>query len=123
MKLSSGEEIICKVTEDNDSNEYIIEMPLILSAWPKMTSEGIQESISLRRWIHFADKKVFKIEKSKVLVTTPASVGLSQFYEMVVHRMENEWDEQLRSPTSEELDEIEMEEYFEEFGDISETIH
>ena len=98
----------------------------MVSAVPKLTREGIEESISLRRWIHFADEEVFSVNKSSVIVKADASAGLSKFYEACVLRMlseeEGSWNG-WREPTEDELDEIEFEEALETYSNISKTIH
>ena len=127
LKLSSGEEIICKLVGDEHPKTFEISNPLMVSAVPKLTREGVEESVSLRRWIHFADEEVFSVNKSSVIVKADASVGLSRFYEACIIRMlseeeSNDWN-RYREPSEEELEEIEMEEALESFNSISKTIH
>tara|TARA_B110000858_G_C17668969_1_gene410964 strand:- start:179 stop:580 length:402 start_codon:yes stop_codon:yes gene_type:complete len=126
LKLSSGEEIVCRLVGDEHPRTFEITNPLMVSAVPKLTREGIEESISLRRWIHFADEEVFSVNKSSVIVKADASVGLSKFYEACVLRMlseeEGSWNG-WREPTEDELDEIEFEEALETYSNISKTIH
>ena len=127
LKLSSGEEIICKLVGDEHPKTFEISNPLMVSAVPKLTREGVEESVSLRRWIHFADEEVFSVNKSSVIVKADASVGLSRFYEACILRMlsEEESDDwnMYREPRQDELEEIEMEEALESFNSISKTIH
>jgi hypothetical protein len=54
LKLSSGEEIICNVI-DNESQSFInINRPMKLNAIPKHARDGtLEESLSLQRWIHY----------------------------------------------------------------------
>jgi|TARA_R110000803_G_scaffold50765_2_gene105221 hypothetical protein len=125
LKLSSGEEIVCKLTDDIASKTYQIENPLLVSSIPKITRQGIEESVSLRRWVHFSEEEVFQINKSSVILKVSASVGLSKFYEVCVTRMRSESpdDDIWIEPTDQELDEIEMEEQLELFSNVSKTIH
>lgn len=125
LKLSSGEEIICRLVGDEHPKTFEISNPLMVSAIPKLTRDGVEESISLRRWIHFADEEVFSINKHSVIVKADASTGLSQFYEACVLRMLSEEEDWInhREPTSEELDEIEWEEAQAAYSSISKTIH
>ena len=126
LKLSSGEEIVCRLVGDEHPRTFEITNPLMVSAVPKLTREGIEESISVRRWIHFADEEVFSVNKSSVIVKADASVGLSKFYEACVLRMLSEEEDSWngwREPTEDELEEIEFEEALETYSNISKTIH
>jgi len=126
LKLTSGEEIVCKLTGNEDSGTYEIENPLLVSSMPKMTQYGIEESVSLRRWIHFSEKTVFRLNKSSILVKADASLGLSKFYEVCVLKMllESTDDEIWTEPTNEELSELEMDEAIEELDTVlSKTLH
>lgn len=88
MKLSSGEEIVSELVADEHPRTFNIKTPLKLTSIPKITERGIEESVSLQRWIHFAEGNTFDIPKTQVLVMTTASFGLSKFYEYCVKKME-----------------------------------
>ena len=93
---------------------------------PKVTKYGIEESISLQRWIHFSHENVYNIDKNKVMVITQASSGLSKFYEHCITMMDKEGDltAREREPTNYELDEIESEEWDEDYGEpVTRTLH
>jgi hypothetical protein len=125
LKLSSGEEIVCRLVSDENGN-IDISNPLLLSSIPKVTRLGIEESVSLRRWVHFAEEEVFTINKDKVILKADASIGLSRFYELCVLRMLEEETGFSEIPTEEELREIELEEEFDEYdsyGISNKTIH
>ena len=90
---------------------------------PKVTIDGgMSESLSLHRWIHFSDTENFEVPKSQILTITNASVGLNKFYDYCIQRMKKE-DKELVYPTDEELDEIELEEEYDDFFDYSDTMH
>ena len=56
----------------------------------KITEKGAVESLGLSRWIQpYSDEPFFKIQKSSVVVITPASEGLCRYYEHVVHTIGN----------------------------------
>ena len=121
LKLSSGEEIICNVI-DNENQSFInVTRPMNLNATMQRSVDGLTEALSLQRWIHFAEESTFKIEKEKVIVKTDASVGLAKFYSYCLHKIMLEEDEYGESPTLEELEEIENE--FSDFEVYSTTIH
>ena len=124
LKLQSGEEIICNVIADEHPRTFEIKSPLKINVLPKVTEHGLEESISLQRWIHFSESNVYMIDKNKVMVITDASTGLGKFYEHCVLRMDSESTDLRERPTDGELREIEAEEWDEEFGQPDlKTIH
>ena len=125
IKLSSGEEIVCRLVEDTQSGTIQITNPLLVSTTPRVTSLGLEESMSLRRWIHFSEEQVYDINKSMVVTKADASLGLSRFYELCVLKMLRDVEDEIRVPTEEELMEIEAEEAFDEWESslTSKTIH
>lgn len=126
LKLLSGEEIICDVVSKEHPRTFEIKEPLRVNVLPKVTKYGIEESISLQRWIHFSHENTYNIDKNKVMVITQASTGLSKFYEHCITMMGKEGDIQQRDrePTDYELSRIEEEEWDEEYGEVtSKTIH
>ena len=124
LKLTSGEEIICDVIADENPRTFEIKEPLKVNVLPKVTNYGVEESISLQRWIHFSQENVYNIDKSKVMVITDASTGLSKFYEHCVIRMNDEGEElREREPSNAELARIEAEnDWYDEWEDEEEGI-
>ena len=122
LKLSSGEEIICNVI-DNESQSFInINRPMKLNAIPKHARDGtLEESLSLQRCIHFSENNTYQIERVKVLVTTDASIGLSKFYSYCLNKLDLEDADYDDEPTLEELEELEDE--FSDFEVTSDTVH
>ena len=60
LKLISGENIICELSEDN--GKYEITRPLLMHVAPKMTMTGMTESLMLSRWVQpFTEEKYFEI--------------------------------------------------------------
>jgi len=126
IKLSSGEEIVCKLVEREHNRSYEIENPLKIHTVPKVTNDGIEEAISLQKWIHFAEEQVFLLEKNKVMVIAEASYGLSKFYEYCIGRMKAEHSDIGEEPSDKELKEIEneeLEEMFEGYSVNSKLLH
>jgi hypothetical protein len=117
LKLSSGEEIICDVVQSLDSPYLSVTSPMKLNSYPKATRNGIEEALSLQRWIHFAKTNTYDIPKSQIIVLTEASYGLSKFYEYCVSKSRVEDKDVLTgAPTNRELDDIVEEQWDEEFG-------
>ena len=89
LKLSNGEDIVCRVVEA--SKERIkIEDPLLLDVQQITDEDGrIKESVGLLRWIKpFTEEKEYFIEKNSIVITVPASIGLSKYYEHVLKRLD-----------------------------------
>jgi hypothetical protein len=117
MKLSNGEEIIARLIEPVKPTKYIIEYPLKLSSTPKSTKYGVEEAISLQRWIHFSTENTFDVPSSSVIIITNASYGLIKFYEHCLNRMEAEDKDFVPSPSMRDLDGIEDEDLFDDLDD------
>ena len=113
MKLSSGEEIVLKMLDDSNPRTFHVQSPLKLQAVPRMTPAGVEESISLTRWMHFAEEKNVNVPKTQVLGIATASVGLSRFYDYCVKKIDGETDLG-DEPTEEELKSIERERFDDE---------
>ena len=108
VKLSNGEDIVCEVNEDTGS-QLKISSPLKMDTIVRTTTKGVVESLSLARWVQpYSDEKYFNIEKMSIVVMTPASVGLSRYYEYVLQNI-NEVVQRNR-PTVKQLKKIEEEE-------------
>ena len=111
IKLSNGEDIVCVVHENTTSREsgkLKVSSPLRMDTITKETEKGVMESLALSRWVQpYSDEKVFNIEKNSVVIMTPASVGLSRYYEYVLKNIKEDIVE--TPPTKKELKIIEDE--------------
>ena len=109
VKLSNGEDIICKV-EANNFEDIKISSPLKMETYSRTTSKGLVESLGLSRWVQpYSDEKEFTIQKTTVVLMTPVSVGLQKYYEYVIENM-GTMREKISQPTDKELKVIEREE-------------
>ena len=109
VKLSNGEDIICKVENELDSTLQI-SSPLKMETYSRTTSKGLVESLGLSRWVQpYSDEKKFTIQKNTVVLMTPVSVGLQKYYEYVIENM-GVMREKISEPTDKELKVIEREE-------------
>ena len=125
MKLSSGEEIVSEVLTEDNPKSFNVRCPLKLMSIPRLESSGIEESISLQRWIHFAEEKDVSIPKAQVLAVAKASIGLSKFYEYCVYKLDHHPLKDDEYVPEEELWEDE-DEYLDELDDMespSKLIH
>ena len=131
LKLTNGENIICDIKDQNE-NDVILEVttPLKMDIMNHVTKEGIQEGLALTRWVQpFTDEKDIAINKSAIVTMVPASLGMSKYYEYVLKniremRLVDSTTEDIETPTSKELEQIEWEEDEEMLEDLKpQTIH
>lgn len=108
VKLTNGEDIVCEVNEDTGS-QLKISSPLKMDTIVRTTTKGVVESLSLARWVQpYSDEKYFNIEKISIVVMTPASVGLSRYYEYVLQNISQSTITKMH-PTRKDLKVIEEE--------------
>ena len=108
IKLANGEDIVCNLVKRFGS-KIEITSPLRMDTITKETAKGTMESLALSRWVQpYSDEKVFNIESNSIVIMTPASVGLSRYYEYVLKNIKEDIVE--TPPTKKELRIIEKEE-------------
>ena len=108
IKLANGEDIVCNLVKRFGS-KIEVTSPLRMDTITKQTDKGTMESLALSRWVQpYSDEKVFNIESNSVVIMTPASVGLSRYYEYVLKNIKEDIVE--TPPTKKELRIIEEEE-------------
>ena len=127
LKLSNGEDIVCRVVES--SKEKIkIEDPLLLDVQQITDKDGrIKESLGLIRWIKpFTEEEEYFIEKNSIVITVPASSGLSKYYEHVLKRLDKPVIREALSDEiiEDDLDQLTDDEIIELMEDVkTRTIH
>ena len=89
LKLSNGEDIVCRIVEAS-KEKVKVEDPLLLDVQQITDKQGkIKESVGLIRWINpFTEEEEYFIEKNSIVITVPASSGLSKYYEHVLKRLD-----------------------------------
>ena len=116
VKLSNGEDIICNV-EKNIDGTLQISATLKMETYNRSTDKGVVESLGLSRWIQpYSDEEKFTIQKNSIVIMTPASSGLTRYYEYVLDNMKNISGE-LIEPSKKDLKKIEKEESVEMLED------
>ena len=120
IKLSNGENIICDIKEQSGSEPSLeVVAPLKMDVMSRMTKKGIQEGLSLTRWVQpFTDEKNIQINKSTIVTMVPASMGMSKYYEYVLKsikgmKLVSSTTEDIEEPTDEDLNKIELEQRIE----------
>ena len=127
LKLSNGEDIVCRIVEAS-KEKVKVEDPLLLDVQQITDKQGkIKESVGLIRWIKpFTEEEEYFIEKTSIVITVPASIGLSKYYEHVLKRLDQPV---IREELSDEiieddLDQMTDEEIIELMEDVkTRTIH
>ena len=86
MKLSNGDEIICKL--HNAENGYFkVGYPMKMCTVNTMGKDGkYEENLALRKWATFTKDKVFAIEKTQVVLHYEVNIGLCKYYEYILKR-------------------------------------
>lgn len=111
LKLSNKEMIICEMSSETP-DFYEVMNPLKMNVLPKLNEEGqIDEVLNLKPWLqHLTEQKYVSINKSHCVLVVDASVGLSKYYEHIIRKIDDEWDnDEILSPEVDEYDELLME--------------
>ena len=127
LKLSNGEDIICEVDFEQYDVEadlpqriYEIQNPLLITHTKEMSPEGVREGLSLSRWFQpFTEQKYFSIPATTVVTSAAASPGLSKYYEYVLKRIGDEYDEIVTE--EKKLDDYSNDDIYDELLDEYET--
>ena len=127
LKLANGEDIICEVDFEQYNVEadlpqriYEIQNPLLITHTKEMSPEGIREGLSLSRWFQpFTEQKYFSIPATTVVTSAAASPGLSKYYEYVLKRIGDDYDEIVTN--EKELDDYTNDEVYDELLEEEES--
>ena len=127
LKLANGEDIICEVDFEQYNVEadlpqriYEIQNPLLITHTKEMSPEGVREGLSLSRWFQpFTEQKYFTIPATTVVTSAAASPGLSKYYEYVLKRIGDEYDEIVTE--EKKLDDYSNDDIYDELLDEYET--
>jgi len=91
VKLINGEDIICTIEGEKDDKHIQIIYPLKMQVVPRMSPNGVEESLNLSHWIHpYTETHSFKIPSSSIMLITDVSPGLSRYYEYVLANFDQE---------------------------------
>ncbi len=127
IKLTTGEEIVCRLGNEIVNDEYQLNYPLKMEVRPQMTSKGVVEALNLSRWIgSYTRQSLFFVKTDHVLLVAEASEGLCRYYDHVIDeikRIENKSSMAI----SDYLDDLDDEDVYEDLLDESissdDTIH
>ena len=103
LKLSNGENLVCRVV-NKTASDIIIQSPLKMETINQITDSGISESLSLTRLLQpFCDVTDYTIQKLSIVISVPASVGLSRYYEYVLKKIDSL---EIKKPTKSDIRKI-----------------
>ena len=84
IKLKNGEDLICNVL-DNENGRLKVSSPLKMETVNRISKKGLTESLALTRWIQpYSDEDHYFIESNSIIIMTPASIGMTRYYEYVL---------------------------------------
>ena len=84
IKLKNGEDLICNVL-DNENGRLKVSSPLKMETVNRLSKKGLTESLALTRWIQpYSDEDHYFIESNSIIIMTPASVGMTRYYQYVL---------------------------------------
>ena len=84
IKLKNGEDLICNVL-DNENGRLKVTTPLKMETVNRISKKGLTESLALTRWIQpYSDEEHYFIESNSIIIMTPASVGMTRYYQYVL---------------------------------------
>ena len=107
IKLINGEDLICSIEEEKDDKHIQVLYPLKMQVVPRMSPNGVEESLNLSHWIHpYTETHSFQIPSSSIMLITDVSPGLSRYYEYVLKKIDQEDDIDIDDIDDEIHDEI-----------------
>lgn len=81
IKLTTGEEIVCKITNETDTHTSI-QNPLKIHTIPRFVASGIIDSLALIRWVKpYTEEDTVDVKNTQIIYSAQTSQGLSTFYE------------------------------------------
>ena len=84
IKLKNGEDLISNVL-DNENGRLKVSSPLKMETVNRISKKGLTESLALTRWIQpYSDEDHYFIESNSIIIMTPASVGMTRYYQYVL---------------------------------------
>tara|TARA_Y100000296_G_C5148890_1_gene245295 strand:- start:871 stop:1254 length:384 start_codon:yes stop_codon:yes gene_type:complete len=90
VKLINGEDLICTIEEKDNSEHIQVEHPLKMQVIPRMSPNGMEESLNLSPWVHpYTETHSFQIPSSSIMLIADVSPGLSRYYEYVLKKIDH----------------------------------
>ncbi len=124
IKLTNGDEIITTFSKDDTDTALtvIVENPLKINSYPRISKKGVEESMALSRWTSYGENEECQLIKNNIVAIANASLGIAKFYEFCVLKMKTGQMMKglgMSEPTDEQLKELE-EEFMNELEELEE---
>ncbi len=124
IKLTTGEEIVCRLGSEIVNDEYQLNYPLKMEVRTQITNNGAIDSLNLSRWIgSYTKQSLFHIKTNHVLLVAEASEGLCRYYDHVIKeikRLEKSRPMDMDEDDDGDIDDIEL---LNEILSSDDTIH
>ena len=104
VRLVDGSTIMGSITVDKDFLR--ITNSLELHTVQRMTECGAKDDSSLAPWLHFTDDKTFVIPRDKIMVITQADKYISNYYEVILNKLEKQKQKAKPALSAEEMENI-----------------
>ena len=72
LKLTNGDEIITTLSAVKDNSVVTAHHPLKIHTYPRVSKQGIEESMALSRWVAFSENSSCEIIKNNIPATNTA---------------------------------------------------
>ena len=104
VKLVDGSTIIGSITVDKDFLR--ITNALELHTVQRQTEFGMKDDSSLAPWLNFTDDKTFVIPRDKIMVITQADKHISNYYEVILNKLEKQKEKAKPALSASEMENI-----------------
>ena len=104
VRLIDGSTIMGSITVDKDFLR--ITNALELHTVQRHTEFGVKDDSSLAPWLHFTDDKTFVIPRDKIMVITQADKHISNYYEVILDKLEKQKEKAKPALSASEMENI-----------------
>ena len=104
VKLIDGSTIMGSITVDKDFLR--ITNALELQTVQRHTEFGVKDDSSLAPWLSFTDDKTFIIPRDKIMVITQADKHISNYYEVILNKLEKQKEKAKPALSASEMENI-----------------
>ena len=104
VKLIDGSTIMGSITVDKDFLR--ITNALELQTVQRHTEFGVKDDSSLAPWLSFTDDKTFVIPRDKIMVITQADKHISNYYEVILDKLEKQKEKAKPALSASEMENI-----------------
>ena len=104
VRLIDGSTIMGSITVDKDFLR--ITNALELHTVQRQTEFGMKDDSSLAPWLNFTNDKTFVIPRDKIMVITQADKHISNYYEVILNKLEKQKEKAKPALSASEMENI-----------------